>query len=81
MSLRRVYQKLLKDHFLVVQSAQTGLLMGVGDIIAQTIIEGKKGATYEPKRTAKFILLGTVFVVRSPVFSLLSSVYQDSRLG
>ncbi|ENN72913.1 protein Mpv17 [Dendroctonus ponderosae] len=68
MSLRRVYQKLLKDHFMVVQSAQTGLLMGTGDIIAQTIIEGKRGATYEPKRTAKFTLLGTVFV--GPTLSL-----------
>ncbi|XP_066159122.1 protein Mpv17 [Euwallacea fornicatus] len=62
MSVLRVYQKLLKNHFMVVQAAQTGLLMGTGDIIAQTIIEGRTLKTYQPKRSIKFTLLGTIFV-------------------
>ncbi|CAG9771996.1 unnamed protein product [Ceutorhynchus assimilis] len=62
MSLIKTYQKLLKNHFMVVQAVQTGLLMGVGDVVAQTLVEGKNLKKYQPVRTAKFMLLGTVFV-------------------
>lgn len=48
---------------MVVQAAQTGLLMGAGDIIAQTLIQGKTIKQYQPERTAKFAFLGTLFVV------------------
>ncbi|KAL1491115.1 hypothetical protein ABEB36_011759 [Hypothenemus hampei] len=68
MALFKTYQKLLKNHFMVVQAVQTGLLMGTGDFIAQTVIEGKKIKNYQLKRTVKFTLLGTCFV--GPTLSL-----------
>nr|CAH7738445.1 unnamed protein product [Callosobruchus chinensis] len=47
----------------VVQALQTGVLMGVGDTIAQTVIEEQTPAKkFDARRTAKFFLLGVGFV-------------------
>ncbi|CAH1954105.1 unnamed protein product [Acanthoscelides obtectus] len=46
----------------VVQALQTGVLMGVGDAIAQTFVEKAPGKKYDPRRTGKFFLLGVGFV-------------------
>ncbi|VEN58513.1 unnamed protein product [Callosobruchus maculatus] len=47
----------------VIQALQTGVLMAVGDTLAQTVIEEKTRAKkFDAKRTAKFFLLGVAFV-------------------
>lgn len=58
-----MYQKLLDKHFLVVQCIQTGSMMAIGDVVAQTLIEKKKNNEFESMRTVKFGLLGVCFVV------------------
>ncbi|KAF7268402.1 mitochondrial inner membrane protein Mpv17-like [Rhynchophorus ferrugineus] len=58
----RAYQKLLDKHFLLVQCVQTGSMMAVGDVVAQTLIEKKQNKEFEPMRTVKFGLLGVCFV-------------------
>ncbi|XP_050309385.1 protein Mpv17-like [Anthonomus grandis grandis] len=68
MSLLRTYRHLLKNHFVVIQAAQTGLLMGVGDVLAQTVVEKKSFKEYKVQRTAKFVFLGVAFV--GPTLSL-----------
>lgn len=56
------YLDILKKRPLATQMVQTGLLMGAGDAIAQKWIEEKPG--YDVARTARFVAMGTVFVVR-----------------
>lgn len=63
MSLKATYRKLLHNHFMAVQSVQTGLLMGAGDCIAQTAVEKADWPRYDLKRTAQFAGLGLCFVV------------------
>nr|CAI5833242.1 unnamed protein product [Callosobruchus analis] len=47
-----------------VQALQTGVLMGVGDTIAQKVIEEQTPSKkFDARRTAKFFLLGFGFVV------------------
>lgn len=66
------YQKILAAHPFLVQTTQTGILMGAGDVIAQRLIEKKNANEHDYKRTITFLGLGTCLVVRMNVHSLLS---------
>ncbi|KAL3282233.1 hypothetical protein HHI36_005428 [Cryptolaemus montrouzieri] len=58
----RTYKKLLQTYPLLVQSVQTGVLMGTGDMIAQGFIEGRSLKNLDTKRTITFCGLGTCLV-------------------
>ncbi|GAB1600378.1 protein Mpv17-like, partial [Argonauta hians] len=57
----RFYQKLLEVHPWKTQIASTAVLMSLGDVISQTLIE-RQGKNYSIIRTARFGFFGTVFV-------------------
>lgn len=61
--LTKLYKSLLNTHFVAVQAVQTGILMGTGDVIAQTLIEKKSIKNLNRTRTLQFMALGTSFVV------------------
>ncbi|KAK9888520.1 hypothetical protein WA026_000771 [Henosepilachna vigintioctopunctata] len=61
-SLIKAYQKLLHTYPLLIQSGQTGVLMGLGDVIAQKFIEGKSFENHDMRRTFTFFGIGTCFV-------------------
>ncbi|KAJ8940165.1 hypothetical protein NQ318_019374 [Aromia moschata] len=54
-----VYSKLLKKHTLLVQSVQTGFIMGMGDLVAQTVVEKK------PLKHVEFFENSPVFYFRN----------------
>ncbi|XP_001607629.1 protein Mpv17 isoform X1 [Nasonia vitripennis] len=62
--LFRSYQKLLTRHPLGMQSFQAGVLMGLGDQIAQNFIEKRPVKDLDFMRTAKFFTIG--FVIAGP---------------
>ncbi|KAJ8973608.1 hypothetical protein NQ317_010045 [Molorchus minor] len=75
-----VYTRLLKKHSLVVQSIQTGLIMGIGDLAAQTVIENKPLEKVELLRTAQFVALGTGLVgpILTAWYKFLSKTIGDT---
>ncbi|XP_030745381.1 protein Mpv17-like [Sitophilus oryzae] len=74
MLLGKTYARLLKNHFLLMQSVQTALLMSTSDILAQFAVEKKTLRQYEPRRTAEFAFLGAAFV--GPALSIWYKVLQ-----
>lgn len=62
-AVRLYYRKLLKTHFLGVQSVQTGILISTGDILAQTAVEKKRMSEINFSRTSKFFIFGLGLVV------------------
>ena len=56
MSLFRIYQRLLTSYPILMQSVQSGLLMGTGDVIAQKYVEKKYDL--DLVRTIKFGSIG-----------------------
>lgn len=60
----RTYKGLLQQYPFGSQCAQCGVLMGSGDLIAQTVVERKKFRDINFERTAFFASLGVVLVVR-----------------
>jgi len=59
-SMSGIYMRLLSRYPLAVQSVQTGLLCGTGDVISQTLIE--KRAALDPWRSAKFAAIGSLWI-------------------
>lgn len=57
------YQNLMKTRPFLLQAVQAGVLMGVGDFIAQTYIEKKPLQDVNYGRTLRFTALGFAFVV------------------
>ncbi|KAK9501154.1 hypothetical protein O3M35_002245 [Rhynocoris fuscipes] len=57
-SMLATYKKLLSQHTLKVQSIQTAILMGAGDVIAQSVVE-RTQKDYDIYRTLRFTLLGS----------------------
>merc|ERR1719206_1696852 len=53
--------RLLSRYPLAVQSVQTGLLCGAGDVISQTMIE-KNSSGFDPWRSAKFAAIGSFWI-------------------
>ncbi|XP_071442460.1 mitochondrial inner membrane protein Mpv17-like [Hetaerina americana] len=60
-SIIKAYQRILMKHPTKIQALQTGVLMGLGDTVAQTLIEKKKYKEYDFMRTARFFGIG-VFI-------------------
>lgn len=61
--LIHAYRRILHAYPIIVQSVQTSLLMALGDICAQTIIEDKNLKQLDLIRTARFGSLGMILVV------------------
>ncbi|RZC39141.1 Mpv17 PMP22 domain containing protein [Asbolus verrucosus] len=61
-SILKLYKTFLFRHPYLSQSLQTGLLMGAGDIIAQTVVEKQPLKELNYKRTIQFFSVGTFFV-------------------
>lgn len=59
----KVYQKCLKRYPLLVQSVQTGILVGSGDLIAQTVVEQTHITNLNVIRTAQFAGMGFFLMV------------------
>ena len=57
--LWRAYSWALKNHPYPTASVTTSILMGTGDIVAQKIIEEKRG--WDGARTARFAFIGAAF--------------------
>ncbi|KAJ8913559.1 hypothetical protein NQ315_017110 [Exocentrus adspersus] len=57
-SLGKFYRRMLCRHPILVQSVQTGLLMGMGDAMAQKVVEKK--CEFDYMRTARFAAFGSL---------------------
>lgn len=62
-SLLKFYKHLLNRYPFSSQAIQTGILMGCGDLIAQTAVEKQPLQSVDAKRTGQFITVGTLLVV------------------
>jgi hypothetical protein len=60
--LVRAYNRVLQAHPWKTQMFQTGLLMGAGDLAAQTLVEKKRVRDVDSGRLVRFTVLGTVYV-------------------
>lgn len=58
----KLYQSALNKHPFYFQVAQTGVLMGTGDVFAQTFVERKSWKEYSFYRTMSFVTVGTFLV-------------------
>ncbi|XP_055612592.1 protein Mpv17-like [Uranotaenia lowii] len=58
MSLSTLYKKALVKYPVLVQSVQSGILMGSGDVIAQTLVERRKLTDIEGMRAFRFFGIG-----------------------
>lgn len=58
MSLSTLYKRALVRYPVLVQSVQSGLLMGAGDVIAQGFIERKDWQSFDGMRAFKFFGIG-----------------------
>ena len=47
----------------MTQAISTGVICGIGDVIAQELIERKGWEKYDIRRTAKFSMIGLLFIV------------------
>ncbi|XP_057668341.1 protein Mpv17-like [Diorhabda carinulata] len=63
-----LYSRLLKNNLILVQSIQSGVFCGTGDVIAQVIAEKKSFSEIDVRRTGCFILLGSGYV--GPILSI-----------
>ncbi|XP_052763091.1 protein Mpv17-like isoform X3 [Mya arenaria] len=66
--LWRAYQTALHVHPVKTAAFSAGALMGLGDAIAQLVLEDRPVSMYDVKRSARFFFFGTVLA--GPVFSL-----------
>lgn len=58
MSLTSLYKRALVKYPVLVQSVQSGILMGTGDIIAQTMVEKRTIGTIDGMRVFRFFGIG-----------------------
>lgn len=56
------YKRALQKHPLLMQSLQTGALMGTGDLLAQVLVEKKRQGQLNLRRTLQFVGMGLVIV-------------------
>ncbi|CAG0915787.1 unnamed protein product [Notodromas monacha] len=61
-AIYRVYANLLRVHPYKTQMVQTGFLMGVGDVLAQTLVEEKRLTEVDKGRALRFAAIGTIYV-------------------
>ncbi|CAH1183128.1 unnamed protein product [Phaedon cochleariae] len=81
MVIYKGYQRLLTNHPMLVQSCQASVLMGTGDLIAQTVVEKKSIAEVDFGRTARFSTLGLVLVgpTLTTWYKCLEKLYGTSK--
>ncbi|XP_058454324.1 protein Mpv17 [Malaya genurostris] len=58
MSLSTLYKRALVRYPILMQSVQSGILMGSGDIIAQTLVEKRKFSNIDGMRAFRFLGIG-----------------------
>ncbi|XP_072376952.1 mitochondrial inner membrane protein Mpv17 [Diabrotica undecimpunctata] len=74
----KYYSGLLKTNFVLVQSVQSGILCGSGDVIAQVVAERKSLKNIDLHRTGCFLVLGSCFI--GPVITVWYR-YLSRKLG
>uniref|UniRef100_U5ETK0 Mitochondrial inner membrane protein Mpv17 n=1 Tax=Corethrella appendiculata TaxID=1370023 RepID=U5ETK0_9DIPT len=79
MSFVRFYKLCLKKYPVLVQSVQSGLLMGTGDVIAQTLIEKKDSKQFDTFRALKFFGIG--FCIGGPGLRLWYGFLDKNIVG
>lgn len=57
-TMSSTYSQVLKKHPILVQAVQSGILMGSGDVIAQTFLEKTELKNLNILRTAQFFGIG-----------------------
>lgn len=65
-SVYKFYQFMLHKHPFVLQGVQTAALTGVGDFIAQKIVEKKTWDEFDVKRFLIFSSFGGIVIVSTP---------------
>lgn len=65
------YRRLLYDYPICTQAVQSSILMGIGDIISQTLFEGKEMKNIDKGRVVRFAGIGLIFMVSIEVLSIL----------
>ena len=76
--LRRLwvwYDGVLERRPLVTQAISTGVICGIGDVIAQELIERKGWEKYDIRRTAKFSMIGLLFIVSGLQWQFMCCAY------
>lgn len=81
----QTYKRLLQQYPIASQCVQCGVLMGSGDLIAQTVVERKKFHNINFQRTAEFACVGLFIVVRllilcSLLYKRIINVFQGPSL-
>lgn len=76
----RFFSKLSKDHLLLLQSIQTGSLMGASDIIAQTVVEKKSLKQVNFVRTLQFASVGFLYVVSTFILIFNTILFSHNML-
>lgn len=56
------YRRLLYAHPICTQAVQSSILMGIGDIISQTVFEGKEIKNIDKGRVIRFAGIGLIFI-------------------
>lgn len=64
-AMSSTYSQVLKKHPILVQAVQSGLLMGTGDVIAQTFLEKTELKNLNILRTAQFFGIGFFIGVKT----------------
>ncbi|KAL1380476.1 hypothetical protein pipiens_014164 [Culex pipiens pipiens] len=63
MSLSSLYKRALVKYPVLMQSVQSGILMGTGDVIAQTLVEKRQFNQLDGMRAIRFFGIGFVIGV------------------
>jgi hypothetical protein len=58
-----VYRAVLYTHPVYTQAFQSGILMGVGDILSQAVFEDKGIKNIDKGRVIRFASIGLIFIV------------------
>lgn len=75
--LLRGYRSFLEDFPILSQCVQTGILMGTGDVLAQTVVNDKELKNVDLKRTIQFGGVGFFFVVCAILDFENQTIYSD----
>lgn len=77
MGIAKSYQRTLEKRPYLVQAIQAGILMGAGDLCAQTFFPQTETVNIDYVRTLKFCSIGFVLTVR--IFNSEMNVYNRTH--